>query len=130
MSHRKGREREVEEPAMGRDPLADDEEILARTFFGAPESKAAEPRPAVPKRAPAAPVSRAAPKTRARKKARGKAAPAHYRIVSISLYNEDIDRIDALVSALKEAGHSKANRSALIRYAIDTVDISKMPRSY
>ena len=61
---------------------------------------------------------------------RAKKAPTHYKIVSISLYNEDIDRIDKLVSELKDSGHPKANRSALIRYAIDTVDVSKMPKSY
>lgn len=108
---------ELEPPAMGRDPLADDEEILAATFYRGTESPARRPAPS-----PAGPRR----PTRRRKKA----APTHYKIVSISLYNEDIERIDELVAELKAGGHPKANRSALIRYAIDTVDVSKMPKSY
>jgi hypothetical protein len=34
------------------------------------------------------------------------------------------------VKALKERGHTKANRSSLIRFALDQVDIEKMPRGY
>jgi len=38
--------------------------------------------------------------------------------------------MDAMVSQLKEAGHRKMNRSALIRFALDQVDLSKLPKSY
>lgn len=103
---------------MGRDPLAADDEILTQMFYG---KDAAAPRSTPEKKAPA---------PRRTNRRRAKKAPTHYKIVSISLYNEDIDRIDTLVSELKENGHPKANRSALIRYAIDTVDVSKMPKSY
>ena len=108
---------ELEPPVMGRDPLAADDEILTQTFYGK-DSKAARPAP------------EKAPAKRRPARRRAKKAPTHYKIVSISLYNEDIDRIDKLVAELKESGHPKANRSALIRYAIDTVDVSKMPKSY
>lgn len=111
-------------PVMGRDPLAADEEVLARTFYGRP-GEADAPEPTVEELAP---PPRNQP-TRRRRQRKAK-KPGHYRIVSISLYNEDIERIDALVKELKESGHPKANRSALIRYAIDNVDISRMPRSY
>lgn len=111
-------------PVMGRDPLAADEEVLARTFYGRP----GEPGGAEPSVEELAPPPRTSPSRRRR--ARKAKKPGHYRIVSISLYNEDIERIDALVQELKASGHPKANRSALIRYAIDTVDISRMPRSY
>jgi hypothetical protein len=60
----------------------------------------------------------------------GKPKPTHYKIVCISLYNEDIARLEALVGELKRRGHTKANKSAVIRYALDTVDISKMPKGY
>lgn len=111
---------ELEPPAMGSDPLAD--EIVAETFYQAKSPVArAEPAPRPTKR----PAARRAPRRRKKK-----AAPTHYKIVSISLYNEDIDKIDGMVQHLKENGHPKANRSALIRYAIDNVDISKMPKSY
>ncbi len=112
---------EIEPPAMGSDPLADDE-ILASTFYQTEE------RPSRPAAAPVERKKKATPRRPARR--RKKAAPTHYKIVSISLYNEDIERIDQIVQDLKDSGHPKANRSALIRYAIDTVDVSKMPKSY
>ncbi len=56
--------------------------------------------------------------------------PAHYKIVCISLYNEDIARLENLVAELKRRGFSKANKSQLIRFALDTVDLDKMPKAY
>jgi hypothetical protein len=56
--------------------------------------------------------------------------PSHYKIVCISLYNEDIARLDALVKELRRRGYSKANKSQLIRFALDTVDLDKMPKMY
>jgi hypothetical protein len=50
--------------------------------------------------------------------------------VCISLYTEDIERLEALVAELKKRGHTKANKSAVIRYALDSVDIGKMPKGY
>ena len=110
-----------EAPALGRDPLAEDEEILARTFY--------HPAPA-PGDTPSQPLGRRPRATRGKRSSRTTTPRKHYKVVSISLYNEDIERLDALVEGLKQRGHTKANRSALIRYALDTVDISKMPRSY
>ena len=106
------------EPVMGRDPLTDDEEILASTVF---RPAGAEPAPARPSRPPRA---------RQPRRKTAKSRPTHYKVVSISLYNEDIERLDEMVQYLKENGHPKANRSALIRYALDQVDITKMPKSY
>ncbi len=59
-----------------------------------------------------------------------KEKPTHYKVVSISLYLDDIARLDDLVKELKRRGFTKMNRSALIRFAIDTVDINKLPRQY
>jgi hypothetical protein len=56
--------------------------------------------------------------------------PTHYKIVCISLYTEDIARLGELVAELKRRGHTKANKSAVIRYALDSVDITKMPKGY
>ncbi len=56
--------------------------------------------------------------------------PTHYKIVCISLYNDDIARLEALVGELKRRGYTKASKSALIRYALDSVDIDKMPKGY
>ncbi len=59
-----------------------------------------------------------------------KAKPTHYKIVCISLYNEDISRLEGMVTELKKRGHTKANKSALIRFALDHVDLEKMPKGY
>jgi hypothetical protein len=89
---------------IAQDPLGETEAILRDGFYGhAPLVRA--PEPAKPK-------------------------PTHYKIVCISLYNEDIARLEALVAELKKRGHTKANKSALIRYALDSVDIERMPKGY
>jgi hypothetical protein len=54
--------------------------------------------------------------------------PAHYKVICISLYTKDLDRLDALVDELKVRGVTKANRSALIRVALDQLDLDKVPR--
>jgi hypothetical protein len=93
------------------DPLRDADLILTEEFYGR-----GEPREG---RAPArSPRAAAKPK------------PTHYKIVCISLYTEDIERLESLVAELKKRGHTKANKSAVIRYALDSVDISKMPKGY
>ncbi len=96
--------------ALGHDPMDDSEGILREQFYG---KRALAP-------APMPPPARAA----AREK------PTHYRIVCISLYTEDIARLEAMVAELKRRGHTKASKSAVIRFALDTADISKMPKAY
>jgi hypothetical protein len=54
--------------------------------------------------------------------------PAHYKVICISLYTKDLERLDALVDELKARGLTKASRSALIRFALDQVDLDKVPR--
>ena len=54
--------------------------------------------------------------------------PTHYRVICISLYTKDLERLDALVDELKARGVTKASRSALIRVALDQVDLDKVPR--
>ncbi|HEU4411550.1 MAG TPA: hypothetical protein VFS43_40270 [Polyangiaceae bacterium] len=67
-----------------------------------------------------------APARRARQGAAPR--PDHYKVICISLYNEDLERLDQMVEALKARGLTKANRSALIRYALEQVDLAKVPR--
>lgn len=55
--------------------------------------------------------------------------PAHYKIVCISLYNEDIAHLEAMVAELKRRGHTKANKSELIRFALAQVDLDKFPKA-
>lgn len=114
------RESKDSEQAMGRDPLGDEEDVLGRTIFGGERSTS------VPKEA--APLRTRRRNTRPKRKPA--AQPSHYKVISISMYNDDIEKIDAMVKQLKKMGHTKANRSALIRFALDQVDIEKMPRSY
>jgi hypothetical protein len=54
--------------------------------------------------------------------------PAHYKVICISLYTKDLERLDALVEELKARGITKANRSALIRVALEQLDLDKVPR--
>lgn len=136
------------ESAMGFDPLGDDDEILARTLYSSgnqplhaaiktpPPAARDEEKPAKREAAAAREITREQPPQRStprapkpRKKRREK-RPQHYKVLSISLYNEDIEQMDELVQELKEQGFTRMNRSALIRFALDQVDISKMPRGY
>ncbi len=55
--------------------------------------------------------------------------PTHYKIICISLYLDDLQALDRKVRLLKSRGHTKANRSALIRHALDQVDLDGFPRS-
>jgi hypothetical protein len=54
------------------------------------------------------------------------AKPDHYKVICISLYTEDLTHLDGLVKQLKHRGLTKANRSALIREALNQVDLSKI----
>jgi len=53
--------------------------------------------------------------------------PEHYKVISISLYVEDIERLKALVGAMKRGGHSRANQSMVIREALRQFDPSRVP---
>src|SRR5690242_10678107 len=54
--------------------------------------------------------------------------PTHYKVICISMYTKDLQQLDALVDQLKGRGVTKANRSALIRAALDQIDLDKVPR--
>lgn len=54
--------------------------------------------------------------------------PTHYKVICISMYTDDLRQLDQMVDSLKESGMTKANRSALIRYALANVDLTKVPR--
>ena len=69
-------------------------------------------------------------RSRKRKKRRSVPKPDHYDVICISMYKEDLCRLDNLVRELKSSGHRKMSRSALIRYALDTVDVSNLPKAY
>jgi hypothetical protein len=54
--------------------------------------------------------------------------PTHYKVICISMYTKDLGRLDELVDELKSRGITKANRSALIRVALEQLDLDKVPR--
>jgi len=98
--------------ALHHDPLGD-EQILEHFYRPPREPLAIPPDPSDELSAPAK-----------------KAKPAHYKIVCISLYNDDIERLERMVDTLKRRGHTKANKSQLIRAALDQVDLEKVPKSH
>ena len=59
---------------------------------------------------------------------KGEGKPTHYKVICISMYTDDLSRLDAMVDKLKARGLTKANRSALIRYALGAVDLDAVPR--
>jgi hypothetical protein len=54
--------------------------------------------------------------------------PSHYKVICISMYLDDLGKLDEMVDELKARGLTKANRSALIRYALSQVDLDSVPR--
>lgn len=102
-------QRQVDKRLMGDDPLAT-ESILERFYKPVPE-----PLPAV-NDVPAA--------------VKAKEKPTHYKVVCISLYNEDIENLERMVAELKRRGHTKANKSQLIRAALAQVDLGKIPKGF
>jgi hypothetical protein len=95
---------------MGDDPLATDS-ILERFYK--------------PDAAPVTSIAGAPAPT----KPRGD-KPTHYKVVCISLYNEDIEHLESMVAELKRRGHTKANKSQLIRAALAQVDLGKIPKGF
>ena len=57
-----------------------------------------------------------------------KKKPTHYKVICISMYTDALSRLDDMVQELKARGYTKANRSALIRHALDVVDLDAVPR--
>jgi len=89
------------------------EDVLSGSFY----TPASEVRPA--NNSPA----NTAPEVVADKK-----KPTHYKVSCISMYTDALGRLDEMVAELKRRGFTKANRSALIRHALDCVDLDTVPR--
>jgi hypothetical protein len=104
--------------ALARDPLSTDD-ILAG--FYRPERRSDHPAWTAPAEAD---VKAEAEPTPARPR------PTHYKVVCISLYNEDIERLESLVAELKRRGHTKANKSQVIREALLQIDLDQVPRHH
>lgn len=114
--------------ALARDPLTVDDILTGfyRPDRRAPGEGEAEEPAAVHATAPVGAESGSPVAEEPAKKPR----PTHYKIVCISLYTEDIERLDSLVAQLKRRGHTKANKSQVIREALLQIDLDKVPRSH
>ncbi len=60
--------------------------------------------------------------------AKDEGKPTHYKVICISMYTKDLEKLDEMVDTLKKKGLTKANRSALIRAALDQVDLERVPK--
>jgi hypothetical protein len=99
------------------DPLREADAILRDEYYGRGAAATADeldgddgPTTRSPGRKPAA-----------------KPKPTHYKVVCISMYTKDIEELEAKVAELKRRGHTKANKSQLIRIALRQVDLDKIP---
>jgi hypothetical protein len=55
--------------------------------------------------------------------------PQHYKVICISMYTKDLARLDEVVEQIKGRGITKANRSALIRVALEQLDLDNLETS-
>ncbi|UJR80737.1 hypothetical protein [Sandaracinus amylolyticus] len=93
-------------------------EVLRETFY-----RAEAPSRTVAKTTPEAETSSG------KRKRVQKPKPDHYEIICISMYKEDLARLDEKVAALKSRGHRRMTRSALIRWALDQIEnLETVPR--
>ncbi len=71
-----------------------------------------------------------APPSETRMRSMQQEKPTHYKVICISMYTKDLERLDELVTELKSRGNTKASRSALIRAALEQVNLDKVPRGF
>jgi hypothetical protein len=95
-----------EEKLMAHDPLSDADAILSEEYYG--------------RRRAQSPGEEDAPRRRGAEK------PTHYKVICISMYNRDIEELEAKVAELKRRGWTKANKSQLIRLALSQIDLDKL----
>jgi hypothetical protein len=107
------------------DPLTDAETILRDDFYGKSQAKPATPLTVAPPQGAEATTEVVTSATR--KRTKPKVKPTHYKVVCISLYTQDIENLEKTVAELKRRGHTKANKSQLIRQALRQLDIDKLP---
>lgn len=99
--------------SLNHDPLSEADTILSQDFYG---RRRAEPTSTGPSPAPAP-----------RRRRSAKPKPTHYKVICISMYTKDIEHLEAKVAELKRRGYTKANKSQLIRMALNQMDIDKLP---
>lgn len=98
-----------DEKLMAHDPLSDADAILSEEYYGR-RTPDADPSPRRRRTRPATPVEK----------------PTHYKVICISMYTRDIEELEAKVAELKRRGWTKANKSQLIRLALEQIDLDKL----
>jgi hypothetical protein len=91
--------------SLNHDPLSDADAILSQDFYG--------------QDGPGASAGRDHRRSR-------KPKPTHYKVICISMYTTDIERLEEKVAELKRRGYTKANKSQLIRMALSQIDLDKV----
>lgn len=92
--------------SLNHDPLSEADSILSQDFYGQEPDGPALPRG---------------------HKRVAKPKPTHYKVICISMYIHDIERLEEKVAELKRRGYTKANKSQLIRMALSQMDLDKLP---
>jgi hypothetical protein len=102
----------TKKPALGDDVLGEipSPETIMRQHFYRKSEAAAEPEPRL------SPVD--------------EEEEGGFRRVNISLFPEDIELLNEMVRTLRKRGYRRVSKSQIIRYALQTVDLEKMPQSY
>ena len=91
--------------SLRHNPLSESDAILSEDFYGRGQDEHAKPK---------------------RQRRSTKPKPPHYKVICISMYIKDIENLEAKVAELKRRGHTKANKSQLIRMALNQVDLDKL----
>lgn len=95
-----------EDKLLQHDPLSEADAILRDDFYGRPSHARGT---GTPSRGDSAP------------------RPTHYKVICISMYTRDLEQLEAKVAELKRRGWTKANKSQLIRLALNQIDLDKLP---
>lgn len=95
----------ADDRALKTNPLSEADAIMSQDFYGSKDTADIQQK---------------------RKPAKKKPKPTHYKVICISMYTKDIEELEAKVAELKRRGHTKANKSQLIRFALRQVDIDKL----
>lgn len=111
---------------LDNDPLSEAEKILREDFYGRSTGAPVSPLSDAITKPVSVPVMVKSPNTISSSET-SKGKPTHYKVVCISLYTQDIENLEATVAELKRRGHTKANKSQLIRQALRQLDIDKLP---
>lgn len=101
-----------EEKLLRNDPLLEADAILSESFYGRP--LAANKATDAGEFAEGTQVNTTPEK------------PTHYKVICISMYTKDLEQLDAKVAELKRRGWTKANKSQLIRLALQQIDIDAL----